>query len=85
MIRIRVNERDFRGAGQVLLLDPGRGYKSVYLIINNSLIHDLFCLGFCICIFCFDKNLFQNGKETHTFEIIPFFPSSIFCLNHITC
>lgn len=33
MIRIRVNERDFRGAGQVLLLDPGRGYKSVYLII----------------------------------------------------
>lgn len=49
MIRILGNEKDFRGADQVLLFDLNGAYKcSPY---NNSLICDLFCLV------CFNKSL----------------------------
>ena len=42
MIRIVGNEKDFRGANQVLLSDLNGVYKSVHLIIIHSTIH----LGF---------------------------------------
>lgn len=53
--------RDFR-ADQVLFLDLGGDFKDVHLLIIHLSIH-LFCLVFCICIFCYNKDLFQKGMK----------------------